>query len=191
MDRKTQEGITQAILTGRGDNVLSILYKEILPKIKNLVIKNNGNEDEAKDIFQDAVIILYKQVRNGNFNSSEDLEGYIYIIAKHLWMKRVRKINKNINIDQTDIPQNLNNEILDVYISKEKEAAIKNIMSKVGDECKELFSLVMYEKLSMKEICKKMGYSSENVAKTYHYRCKKKLAEMVKNHPDIIELYQV
>jgi RNA polymerase sigma factor (sigma-70 family) len=191
MDKATQEKIIHAILTGQGDKVLSVLYEEILPKIKGMILKNSGDEDEVKDVFQDAVVVLYKQVRKGSFNTSEDIGGYLYVIAKHLWMKRAVKMNKNVSLDMSDLPPNLNNEVMEVYINKEKESALENVMKKVGEECQELFRLVMYERLSMKEICVRMKYSSESVAKTYHYRCKKRLAELVKKDPHCIELYKL
>ena len=96
MNKSVQESIINAIISGKGNGILSVLYKETLPKVRNMVLKNNGNQEEANDIFQDAVLILFKQVRNGSFNTSYEMEGYIYTIAKNLWIKRALKINKNV-----------------------------------------------------------------------------------------------
>jgi RNA polymerase sigma factor (sigma-70 family) len=178
MNKSVQEKIITAIISGKGNEVLSVLYKETLPKVRNMILKNNGNHEEANDIFQDAVIIFFKQVRNGSFNDSYDIDGYIYTISK------------NLSLDHVENTFPYSEGILEEVISKEKANALEDVMNKIGEECKKLLKLVAYEKLSMKEICVQMGYSSDNVAKTYHYRCKKKLTEFIKGSPQLMELYR-
>lgn len=190
MNKSVQESIINAIVSGKGNEILSVLYKETLSKVRNMVLKNNGNYEEANDIFQDAVLLFFKQVRKGAFNTSYDIDGYIYTISKNLWIKRAVKINKNVSLEHIENSYPYSEGILEDVITKEKASALENVMSKVGEECKKLLKLVAYDKLSMKEICVQMSYSSENVAKTYHYRCKKKLTEFVKGSPQLMELYK-
>jgi RNA polymerase sigma factor (sigma-70 family) len=190
MNKSVQESIINAIISGKGNEVLSVLYKETLSKVRNMVLKNNGNQEEANDIFQDSVLIFFKQVRNGSFNPAYDIDGYIYTISKNLWIKRAVKINKNVSLDQVDYKYSQSEGILEEVITNEKANALEEVMTKIGEECKKLLKLVAYEKLSMKEICIQMNYSSENVAKTYHYRCKKKLTEFIKGSPHLMELYK-
>jgi RNA polymerase sigma factor (sigma-70 family) len=190
MNKSVQESIVNAIVSGKGNEILSVLYKETLPKVRNMVLKNNGNQEEANDIFQDAVLILFKQVRNGSFNTSYEMEGYIYTIAKNLWIKRALKINKNVSLEYVENTHIHTEGILEEVIKTEKATALEDVMGKIGEECKKLLKLVAYEKLTMKEICVQMNYSSENVAKTYHYRCKKKLTEFIKGSPQLMELYK-
>jgi RNA polymerase sigma factor (sigma-70 family) len=190
MNKSVQESIINAIVSGKGNEILSVLYKDTLSKVRKMVLKNNGNHEEANDIFQDAVLIFFKQVRNGAFNTSYDIDGYIYTISKNLWIKRAIKINKNVSLEHIENSYPYSEGILEDVITKEKATALEDVMSKVGEECKKLLKLVAYDKLSMKEICVQMSYSSENVAKTYHYRCKKKLTEFVKGSPKLMELYK-
>jgi RNA polymerase sigma factor (sigma-70 family) len=191
MNKSTQESIIKAIISGKGEEVLSVLYKETLSKVKRMILKNSGNEEEANDIFQDAVLIFYKQVKNGNFNASFEIDGYIYTIAKHLWMKRIQKMNKNVQLNIEIQEHPLVNSPIEEVITNEKATILESVMDKIGEECKTLLKFSSYEKLSMKEICEKMGYSSENVAKTYNYRCKKKLADLIKSNPHLMDLYKL
>ena len=190
MNKTVQESIINAIISGKGNEILSVLYKETLSKVRNMVLKNNGNHEEANDIFQDAVIIFFKQVRNGSFNTSYDIDGYIYTISKNLWIKRAVKINKTVSLEHVENSFPYSENILEEVITKEKSTALEEVMGKIGEECKKLLKLVAYDKLSMKEICVQMSYSSENVAKTYHYRCKKKLTEFIKGNSNLMELYK-
>jgi DNA-directed RNA polymerase specialized sigma24 family protein len=58
--------------------------------ILQLVINNNGDEDEAKDIYQEAIIVLYNKVKRGDFELSSKLKTYIYSICRRLWLKRLK-----------------------------------------------------------------------------------------------------
>jgi len=190
MNKQVQDRIVEAIVSGKGNEVLSVLYKETLSKVRQMVLKNNGNLEEANDIFQDAVLVFFKQVRNGSFKAEYDIDAYIYTIAKNLWIKRAMKITKNVPLEYLKETQTIAENALETVITEEKAEALETLMNKVGEECKKLLKLVAYEKRSMKEICVEMNYSSENVAKTYHYRCKKKFTEFIKTNSRLMELYK-
>ncbi|MFN3404245.1 MAG: RNA polymerase sigma factor [Cytophagaceae bacterium] len=183
----TEQDIISCARKGNDEAVLSFLYKEVLPKVRHYILSNKGNEDETKDIFQDAVIIFYKKLKMNELDDNINVTGYVCLIAKNLWINRVKKINRQAMFEgETDIASDENIE-KDI-ITNEKESAIKILMSRIGEECRRLLKLSVYENLSMKEICRRMGYSNENVAKTYNYRCKQKLAQLVRENQSISNL---
>ena len=53
--------IILGVLNGSAD-ILDKLYKAYFPMVLQLILANNGNEDDAKDIFQESVIVLYNKV---------------------------------------------------------------------------------------------------------------------------------
>jgi RNA polymerase sigma factor (sigma-70 family) len=183
--------IIKAIKTGDNTFVLNHLYKEILPRIRKMILKNSGTEDDAKDIFQDTVLIFYNQVKLNKYYEDKDIGGFMYTVARNLWINKAKRANKFVQVNDTEIWEGSSEaDALDDLISKEKESAIEQVMSKIGEECKKLLKYSIYEKLSLKEIASKMGYSSEGVAKTYNYRCKQKLVNLVKDNPNIISLFK-
>jgi RNA polymerase sigma factor (sigma-70 family) len=182
--------IIKAINTGNNTLVLNYLYKEILPRIKKMILKNNGTNDDAKDIFQDTVLIFYNQVKLNRFNEDKDIGGFMYTVARNLWINKAKRANKFVQVNDTETWEGSETDALDDLISKEKAAAIEEVMNQIGEECKKLLKYSVYEKMSLKEIAVKMGYSSEGVAKTYNYRCKQKLVSLVKDNPYIISLFK-
>ena len=71
---------------------LKHLYKINYPKVEVLVLKNNGTKEHAKDIFQDAFLALWKNVKQDKFvpQNESSINGYLYTIAKHKWMDYLR-----------------------------------------------------------------------------------------------------
>ena len=70
---------------------LQAIYQECYPWVELYVQKNNGSQEEAKDIFQDAVACLYQNLRMGKFKGDSSVKTYVHAIAKRLWLSQLRK----------------------------------------------------------------------------------------------------
>jgi RNA polymerase sigma factor (sigma-70 family) len=171
----------KAILLGKDDQVLDHLYKNVLPKVRNYVTNNKGNNHEADDIFQDAVISLYKKIKTNELLEVENVEGYLYLICKNLWINRINKLNKNTQIDALNEFEETSFDALFSIIEDEKRYAFEQLFEKVGERCKELLINVIYNQMSMDEIAEKLNFVNANAAKAHHYRCKQKLVELIEN----------
>jgi len=182
--------ILHSIKTGEHSKVLSYLYETTLRKVRQYILKNNGSKDDANDIFQDAVVILFTQVRADKFNPSYSIDAFIYSVARNLWIDKSRRDKRFTNYDSTQQIDYISddNSHLDNLIETEKTNAMSLVFNQLDEKCKKILSYVIYEKLSMREIKDKMGYTSEDVAKTNHYRCKQYLSKIVKSSPELVKL---
>ena len=184
----SDKDILSLIRKGDDDRALSYLYKKVLPKIKHLIHSNSGDQDEAYDIFQDAIMIFYKQVKLDKYKDEYEIAGFIYSVSRNLWINRVKRKNKSVSISEEIAVYETDSNLLDDLITEERETLVVQMLSEIGERCKELLLYSVFHKFSMKEICEKMGFSTENAAKTRNYKCKQKLIELVKNNPSIKDL---
>lgn len=183
----TDKEVLEAIRRG-DDSVLEYLYKHVLPKVKAHVLKNNGGNEDARDIFQDAVLIFYKYVKTGKFNEEYEIAGFIFTISKNLWINLAKKKNKVVELTvETPMHEFMKSAIEDL-ITKEREEFIIKMFSQLGGACKEILLYSIFDKFSMKEIKEKMGFTSEDVAKTKNYKCKQRLMHIVKDNPAVKEM---
>lgn len=180
--------IIKSILSGQDDRVLGHLYKEVLPMIKSYILKNQGTEDEAKDIFQDAVIRFYQSVKTGKFQEKCSISTFLFGISRNLWINTTKRKSRMVGEEPSEFVQDSVN-LMEQIITEEKVTAVNQLLGKLGENCERLLRYSVYEDLSMREIAKKMGYSSEEVAKTYNYRCKQKLLQLVQVRPDLMQLF--
>ena len=182
--------IIESIRTGANNVALQYLYDISLKKVRQYILKNNGNKDDANDIFQDAVIVLFNHIRLNKFNETYSIDAFIYSVARNLWIDKVRRDKKFTNYDSPDEYAVIASETnhLDSLIKKEKSSAMKTVFNLLDEKCRNILTYVIYEKRSMKEIKDLMGYSSEDVAKTNHYRCKQYLTKLVKSNPSLVDL---
>lgn len=183
---QSDKEILAAIRSG-DDSVLEHLYKNVLPKVKNYVARNSGNNDDARDVFQDAVVIFYKYVKQEKFDGRQDIAGFIFSISRNLWINIAKRNNRVLQINKETARINAEPDFSDELITREREEYIGKLFSALGDSCRQILLYSIYDRLSMKEIKEKMNFSSENVAKTKNYKCKQRLMELVKNNNAVRE----
>jgi len=174
--------ILKAITSGKDRMVFNHLYDDCLPKIERFILRNNGDKDEAYDIFQDAILIFYKQVKLNRFKKEYEVQGFIYTVGRNLWINRIKKRNKQISMDDQVLLAETNP--LQDLITKERENIISEVLSLLGERCKTLLTFSIYHNYSLDNIRKIMGFSTVNAVKTKHYKCKQRLIKLVKDNKE-------
>lgn len=177
MSPKDQKIIT-AIEQGNDDKAINGLYDSSFRKIRDFVKKNAGSNEDAEDVFQDAIVIFYKQVKTGKFDGQYEIDGFLYAVARNVWINKAKRDQRKLPLADTyQAASDLN--LQQQLIDQERAGHIQQLFEKIGDKCKELLTLVIYHDYSMKEVADKMQLANENAAKTQHYKCKQKLVELV------------
>lgn len=181
----SNEEILRGIQNGKDDKILEFLYDTVLPKVKHMVYKYKGDDDEAYDVFQEAILRFYNYVKLGKFDQKHKIESFIYAISKNLYIDFLRRQNKNVKIDSIREGVMEVESPLERIISEEKEVSVRSVFSKLGETCNNLLMYCFYHDLPSKEICEKMGFSSEDVLKTKKYKCKQRLLQLIKENPSL------
>lgn len=174
--------IIELIRLDKNDQALLALYKNF-PVVKKMIRLNGGNLADAEDIFQEALIILCRKVKDTSFVLSAQLSTYLFSVCRFLWKDELKKRKKQL-VQDADTGMN---ELPDTEFKDwiEEEARIKlaeKVITELGDRCREVLLLFYNGGLKLKDIAAKMGYSSENTAKNQKYKCleaaKNRLKEM-------------
>lgn len=184
------ENQEKALLQGlaRNDNkAIETIYKENFNLIQALVINNSGTSEDAKDIFQESMIVLYEKVRSGTFELNCQIKTFVYSVSRRIWLKRLMHLNRFNLLDANEnlIPVD---EEMDEH---EKRNAEYNLMEKamggLGEPCKSLLEAFYLQKRSMQEISISFGYTNAENAKNQKYKCLMRLKKLFfseyKNEP--------
>lgn len=172
------------LLTGlkNGDSmVYKDFYKQTFPMIYKLVSNGGGSMDDAKDIMQDSLFVLLKNLRKPEFELTSKLSTFLYSIARNLFIKKRGKDNK------VDLFENDNS--IPVIPIQEDEIEIKkdfedkylliiDAIERLGNKCKTLIEQNMLKGKSLDEIAPIIQVAKSSMRVTKH-RCIKKLRELV------------
>jgi RNA polymerase sigma factor (sigma-70 family) len=160
-------------------DVLNRLYVSYFPMILQLILNNNGNEDDAKDIFQESVIVLYNKVKSGNFELNSKLKTFIYSVCRRLWLKRLNAQSRTVrNVEDFSefIPVE---EDLESHEEKDRQFELMEYaLRQLGEPCKTIIEDYYIHNRSMQEISDKFGYTNADNAKTQKYKCLQRLKKL-------------
>lgn len=175
-----------AILTG-DHTLLRQMYQRFFPLIRNLVQQNGGSEDDAKDVFQDAVMVIYEKAKHPDFQLTSQFSTYLYGVCRNLWLSRQqKKSSKEVTIP--DDAKYMADKLPDTdYAALEQRKLYDKAFVRLGEDCQKLLSLY-FQKMQMEEIASLMGYGSEGYARRRKFMCKEHLTNLVKSYPEYQEL---
>lgn len=170
-----------ASLDERENNrALRYLYATHYEVITKMIYKNSGTDEEAKDVFQDGLIVLYNKCKTTDFRLSSSLQTFLFSICRNLWLMKLRVKKREVKLDDSfNLLPDLEDSVLEVLVVNEREELVARLLNQLGDACKQILHYFYFEKMRMKEIMQHMNFSSEQVAKNKKANCMKKLRKLV------------
>ena len=178
-DLRLLEGIIKA-----DKNQLVKLYNDFLPEVLLFVKKNNGSEDEAKDVFQDAIIILHKKAKEG-IELRVALKSYFFSICRNLWLMQLRKKKRLTVIDDLEF-QETEPDIIRKIEQTQQENIFYKYYQRLPEQCRRILNL-FFSKMPMKTIAEELNTSESYIKKRKHV-CKEKLVAAIKKDPLFTEM---
>ena len=166
--------------------VLGELFQKYQRMISGYILKNGGDQNDAEDIIQETVIVLWQKVNSDSLHLTVKLGTYLQAIAKNKWMAELRKRRK---ISAQDISENLsdgNPSSLDDLVNEERIEYVRKALDMLQPICRKLLLLYYFEEKSMNQIAKILELANADVAKSKKYQCKKNLEAILKE--DITEI---
>lgn len=172
----------QKLLEGLACNdrkAIEAIYKQHYNMVQSLIISNNGYPDDARDIFQEAMIVLFEKARSGSFELNSQLKTYLYSVCRRLWLKRLnqqQRFSPEVeNLEET-VPVE---EELERHEQRNKDFLImEQSLNNLGEPCKSLLEAYYLEKKSMVEIAGDFGYTNADNAKNQKYKCLMRLKKI-------------
>ena len=159
----------------KGDEkALEFIYKKYYRMMTKLVTTNSGTEDEARDVYQDALVVFWQKARSGNLVLTSKMSTYIYSVCQNLWRKELDR-KKRLSSEEKDLSESMD---LD---GPERERIIASCLDQLGETCRKVLMYYYFDEMSMQEIADKLGFANTDTAKTKKYKCKQKLDELVKS----------
>ena len=160
-------------------SVLGEIYHAYQRMIFKYVINHGGRTEDAEDIVNDTIIILWQNVNNNSFELSSKISTYLFAIAKNLWRTESRKKRKMIELEDGTPEITVENKILENISYNETHYQLDIALQKLGAPCKEILLYYYFEERSMQNIAEIMGFANSDVVKAKKYQCKKQLEKLL------------
>jgi RNA polymerase sigma factor (sigma-70 family) len=172
----------QQLLEGLALNdrtAIETIYKQHYNMVQALILNNSGTPDDAKDVFQEAMIVLYEKVKTGSFELNCLIKTYLYSVCRRLWLKRLsqlQRISPEVEKLEETVPVE---EDLELHEQKDVDFQVmETSMKNLGEPCKSLLEAYYLQKKNMVEIAVSFGYTNADNAKNQKYKCLMRLKKL-------------
>jgi RNA polymerase sigma factor (sigma-70 family) len=186
-----QEYRAEEILDGiqnRNTDVLEFIYKNYFHQINVFINKNDGTDEDTKDIYQDAILVIYQKIQKDKLTLTCSFNTYLYSVCRLLWLKQLekRKINKSFIEDSAKFLE-LDNDILTLNLTNERYMLYQEHFNKLSYNCQKILELFLAQ-IQLKEIARILGFRSVQYVKKRKHQCKEKLIASIKSDPRFNEI---
>ncbi len=163
------------------ERALAELYRNNIVMVRKYIMDNSGRDDDAQDMLQDALIVLWENVTRGDFDLTSKISTYIYSVVRNKWLRELnkRKVGKVSSIEDHEVVEERIDALRNI-IHKEEYKVILQCIGQMGTTCKKVLTMFYLEEKGMEEIARVMHFSNTDVAKAKKWQCKKELEKLVK-----------
>ena len=176
--------VLELIRQGRDQAAFARLYTHF-PKVRRLVRDNSGTGDDAKDVFQDSLLIFHRKARSADFVLTSSVSTYLFSIARNLWREELRRRNRSLTKWEVDeLPEE--EADLPAMLAREGEySTAEKALRSLGDKCLDVLKRFYIARESLIDIARSLGFAGEGAAKTRKYKCleeaRKRFRELAKH----------
>jgi RNA polymerase sigma factor (sigma-70 family) len=159
--------------------IIESIYGAHYNMVQSLVINNSGSYDDARDIFQETMIVLYEKARSGSFELNCQLKTYIYSVSRRLWLKKLNQSQRYVS----DVGNVFETVAVDDQLEQHDQqnndfSMMEKAMSGLGEPCRTLLEAFYLQKRTMTDIAGQFGYTNSDNAKTQKYKCLARLRKL-------------
>ena len=157
------------------DRIIKYWYQRDFSYVKNYILKNSGTESDAKEIYQDAFLVVYQKITDGTFRPTATIKTFLSVVARNLWLKQLRDNHHPMTVE--DIGELQIADIGDTYDwrADEQEKKVMEKINQLGQGCQKILKLYYFNKNSLREIAEKLEYKAEKNARNAKYKCMQQL----------------
>ncbi len=188
----SDEALVSGIRSGGAarEEALKRLY--LMPGLRETVTRyvlaNGGTRQDAQDMFQEALVILDRNVREGRYEARSALSTYFVAIAKWRWVTVRRQQGRYTDLSPTHYDGEVESPEAEAIRTEYREL-FQQALAQIGERCRELLRLYQLDH-SMEEIAQIMHYNSADVAKKEAYRCRMRFRELLQSNPAFAALLE-
>ncbi|MGK7393290.1 MAG: RNA polymerase sigma factor [Candidatus Cyclobacteriaceae bacterium M3_2C_046] len=164
----------------QGDpKIESQFYRLHYATVENYILKNSGSPEDARDIYQEAVVVVFHKIKKGQLNHrTASLSTFIFAVAKNKWLYQLRKDKKTeevaVPVDSVSHFQEPEEHHLE---QEEQFRQLETVLGMINELCLKIILAFYIEKMSIKQMTQKFEYKDENGMKKRKSLCMKTARE--------------
>jgi|SRR6476661_7669659 len=163
-----------ALLADR-THTLMRLYRHTFPQVQRLVQRQGGTDEDARDVFQDALVLFYEKTVAGQLVLTSSAGTYLVSVSRNLWRRELQR-------RQQQPHASLGAEHEDVADTADAPETLPVLayLEQLGERCKSILLSFYYFQQPLEQIAATHGYGSVRSATVQKFKCLERLRQAVR-----------
>ena len=175
-------------ISNRDRHIVQDIYTQFLPGMVSYVMRNGGQKEDAKDIFNLVIYQLTARLEREPIHISSTFEGYLFTACKNMWRRKLKKNERErVTMDTVRELYYTEQEIVQSTLEQEKWELFNEKLEEISDNCKSVLKM-FFKKLSSKAIMEELDYASETTVRQRIFKCKSQLTKLIRKDNRFDEL---
>jgi RNA polymerase sigma factor (sigma-70 family) len=163
-------------LQNREEAAYQVLYRCYYPVVEKFVLRNSGTRADARDLFQDALVVLWQQTSREGFTLTSSLQTYLFAISRNLWLKRLEKAQRSLRVARAsrleeDAPALAAGGECPSEAENTWARRLSHWLGRVTVHCQMLLKNLFLLGRSLEDL----GYKNKHTAQNQQYKCLQQL----------------
>lgn len=169
------------------DAAVKFIYREHFESLSWFIMHNNGNRQDAEDIFQEVVVNFIELVQKDKFRGEASVKTFLFAMNRHTWLNELKKRGRSDlrELKYEAVQDKTEMDVSSFIAGREAKHEVMRLVEQLGETCKKILVMFYYENLSMKEMLNGLEYENEQVVRNKKHKCLKKLEQMILNNPSL------
>ncbi|UOQ53910.1 RNA polymerase sigma factor [Hymenobacter cellulosivorans] len=171
--------LRQALLTNR-EQTLTSIYQRTFPLVRRYVQQHGGSAPDAKDVFQDALVVFYEKAVAESFVLTSSVSTYLLGISRNLWR---RELSRRQQLPATSLSEEHTQEVAEEAApgpDSRESLAVLDYVEQLGERCKSLLLAFYYFQQPLEQIAGSLHYGSIRSATVQKFKCLERLRKSVR-----------
>jgi RNA polymerase sigma factor (sigma-70 family) len=164
-----------ALLTDR-DQTLEQIYAQTFPMVRHYVKEHGGTAEDAKDIFQEAMITFYEKTIHEQLILTSSVSTYLMGICKNRWRQQLEKQARRTALNETLT------DLIWEDSEPEDESSTRSLMTfvdQLGETCKSILVSFYYFGQRLEQVAAQHSYQNIRTATVQKFKCLERLRKAV------------
>ena len=171
------------------EKAYTAVYRQYYARIEYFILLNKGNQEDAADVFQDAILVLLDKIKTKNEQMRSSIYTYLYSVSRNIWFNKLKRKQTFDNIIRDNKLEEVEESSYDILEEEAHSELFNTLMDSASDDCKTIFKYYYFDNLKMDKISELMGFANAQNAKNKKYKCLKKLRKVINTYPALKALH--
>jgi len=182
----TDEELLENLRSGKNlTESIQFLYRNYFQSLSWFIMNNQGNKEDAENIFQEVIVSFLDAVRKAKYPADASVKIFLFALNKHFWLSELKKRNKTLKrkIKYDKMENKAELDVSEFIMDRDVRSQVFELVDQLDDTCKKILHIFYFQNLSIKEILLDLEYENEKVVRTKKYNCLKQIKDLINATP--------